>query len=473
MRGGALTFRMHRGFALLPGQNEARDRPTDSDDLQPNGENTPVTQGNPGWLDLDQYTPPSRLVCSDTSPWKRSCATDMSRPTDPLRNLVAARSHALAMSAIKEMSILSAGIPDAASLAWGLPSFQTPAPIRAAVSHALEADPKIGMYALPGGLPELLAAVAAEHERRTGMRVDPNRRVVISAGNMEGLQILMQAIIDPGDEVIVTDPGFVSHISQIKFSGGVPVFWKMDEAGGWDLDIDALPRLIGPRTKAIVLVTPSNPTGAILSETSLRAAADIARERGILVILDDPYSPFVFDEPQRFFNLATMPELSENLAYLFTFSKAYAMSGWRAAYMVLPEAIRAEVVKIHDLTMICTPRTSQVAALAALTTEPLHLAQFRSVLARRRDLICERLDRVAHVFDYVRPKGAYYVFPRIVAAFENDVQFAHDLLNHAHVTVTPGSAFGPSGSAHVRMAYCVEDDVINLAFDRIEAHFGR
>lgn len=390
----------------------------------------------------------------------------------PLPDLLAARSHQLTMSAIKEMSILSARLPDAASLAWGLPSFTTPEHIRSVVEDALRTDPKIGMYALPGGLPELLAAAADEHERRTGQRVDPARRMLISAGNMEGMQSLLQAVIDPGDEVIVTDPGFVSHISQIKFSGGVPVFWKMDEAKGWDLDIEALPGLIGPRTKAIILVNPSNPTGAILSETAMRAAASIARDRGILVILDDPYSPFVYDAPDQFFDLASAREFSDNLAYLFTFSKAYAMSGWRAAYMVLPEVLRADVVKIHDLTMICTPHVSQVAALTALTTPPLHFDEFRATLGRRRDLICERLDRVPHVFEYVRPQGAYYVFPRIVVDCVDDVQFSHDLLDQTHVTVTPGSAFGPSGAAHVRMAYCVEDDVINLAFDRIEAHFG-
>ena len=123
--------------------------------------------------------------------------------------------------------------------------------------------------------------------------------------------------------------------------------------------------------------------------------------------------------------------------------------------------------------MICAPRISQVAALAALTNPPEHLAQFRATLDRRRRLICERLDRVGHVFSYVRPQGAYYVFPKILAAHESDRQFALDLLERAHVTVTPGSAFGPSGAEHVRMAYCVEDEVINRAFDRIEAHFGR
>jgi len=370
------------------------------------------------------------------------------------------------------MSILSASVPNAASLAWGLPSFRTPEPIRRATAQALKDDPKIGMYALPGGLPELLNAAAQEHKRRTGIDVDPDQNVTITAGNMEGLNTLFHVIVDPGDEVIVTDPGFVSHITQIQFNGGIPVYWKMDEAQGWQLDIEALPALIGPRTKAIVLVSPSNPTGSILSEKTLRAAADIAKKHGLLIILDDPYSHFTYENQNRFFNLAAAPEYADNLAYLFTFSKAYAMSGWRVGYMIVPATLKSEIVKIHDLTMICTPRISQVAALAALHAEPFHLAEFSNVLGRRRDLICERLDRLPEVFQYVRPEGAYYVFPRIVTQHVNAVEFAHHLLNEVKVTVTPGSAFGPSGENHIRMAYCVEDDTINTAFDRLETYFG-
>jgi aspartate/methionine/tyrosine aminotransferase len=148
------------------------------------------------------------------------------------------------------------------------------------------------------------------------------------------------------------------------------------------------------------------------------------------------------------------------------------MSGWRVGYMVVPEHLKRQAVKLHDLTMICAPRISQVAALAALNGEQSHLAGFETTLDRRRSLICERLDRVPHVFQYVRPEGAYYVFPRIVAEHRDSNEFSHRLLEEARVTVTPGSAFGPSGEHHVRMAYCVEDDVINTAFDRIEARFG-
>ncbi len=375
------------------------------------------------------------------------------------------------MSAIKEMSILSARVPGAASLAWGLPSFQTPEHVREAIRTALNNDAALGMYALPAGLPELREAVVEEHLRRTGTRVDQDQNVTITAGNMEGLNSLLHVLVDPGDEVIVTDPGFVSHISQIEFCGGQPVFWPMQEDAGWRLDVGALEALIGPRTKALVLVSPSNPTGRIFDEETLRAAADIAVRRGVLIIIDDPYSHFTYDSKDTFFNLASAPEYQDYLVYLFTFSKAYAMSGWRVGYMIAPEVIRNEVVKVHDLTMICSPRISQVAALAALEGKQGHLGEFESILDRRRNLICDRLDSLSHVFGYARPEGAYYVFPRIRSDLRDDVRFAHDLLEKAKVTVTPGSAFGPSGSGHVRMAYCVSDDVINIAFDRLEAHF--
>jgi aspartate/methionine/tyrosine aminotransferase len=386
---------------------------------------------------------------------------------------VSARAREGKISAIKEMAMLSAKTPNAASLAWGLPSFRTPEPIRRAIAEELESDPAIGMYALPDGLPKLRYAAAREHRRTMGVAVDPERNVMITAGNMEGLHVLLQAIIDPGDQVIVTDPGFVSHFQQIRINGGEPVFWPMDEAAGWQLDVDALPGLITGRTKAIVLVTPSNPTGAILTEDTLRRVGAITREHGLLVILDDPYRHFTYENRGRFFDLASVPELTDHVAYLFTFSKCYAMSGWRVGYMIVPEHLKLQAVKLHDLAMICTPRISQLAALAALEGGQSHLTEFETILNRRRSLICERLDRVAHVFRYVRPEGAYYVFPRIVAEHRDSIDFAHRLLQEARVTVTPGSAFGPSGEHHVRMAYCVEDDVINTAFDRIEAHFGR
>ena len=376
------------------------------------------------------------------------------------------------ISAIKEMAMRSARLPGAASLAWGLPSFRTPEHIRRAVERRLEADPDIGKYALPDGLPELRQAVTRAHLAATGIEVDPDRNVIVTAGNMQGLNALFHVLIDPGDEIVVTDPGFASHFQQIRLCGGVPVYWKMDESLAWSLDLEALPGLVTDRTKAIVLVSPSNPTGKIFSEAELREIGRIARARNLLIVLDDPYAHFTYENRSRYFNLSSVAELSDHVAYLFTFSKTYAMSGWRMGYMILPASLKHQVLKVHDATIICAPRISQVAALAALTEDPVHLRDFEEILGRRRSLICERLDRVAHVFRYVRPEGAYYVFPRIVAEHEDSFAFAIRLLEQAEVTLTPGSAFGPTGENHVRMAYCVSEDTIDTAFDRIEKHFG-
>lgn len=376
------------------------------------------------------------------------------------------------LSAIKEMAMLSARVPDAASLAWGLPSFRTPEHIRDAVTSALASDPDIGKYALPNGLRELRELAAARHLARTGVTVDPDAHVFISAGNMQGMHSLLRTLLDPGDEVLLTDPGFASHFQQILLAGGTPVSWPLDENAGWQLDVPRLEDLITPRTKAVVLVNPCNPTGTLFGKAVLDEFAAVVARHNLVVLIDDPYSEILYENHARFFNLAAVEELRDRLAYLFTFSKIYAMSGWRLGYMIVPDWLRAGVLKVHDANMICTPRISQVAGIAALAGPQTHLEEFERVLDGRRELICARLDELSHVFQYHRPDGAYYVFPRIVAPHEGDREFAMRLLNEARVTVTPGSAFGSAGEHHVRMAFCVDDDVINLAFDRLERLFG-
>ena len=378
----------------------------------------------------------------------------------------------ITVSAIKEMAMRAAPLKDVASLTWGLPSFQTPAHIRQAVQRLLDSDPDLGMYTLPDGLPAFRRAAAEAYKADTGIAADADRNVIATAGNMQGLNALFHTLLNPGDEIIVTDPGFASHFQQIRLCRGVPVFWPLDAAKGWQLDPEALPGLITPRTKAIVLVSPSNPTGKIFGETELRRVGEIAQRHGVKILLDDPYSHFCYEHRDSYFNLASVPDLADSLIYLFTFSKAYAMTGWRAGYMILPEAMKKEVLKVHDATLICAPRVSQLAALAALTEPPVHLKEFEGVLARRRALICARLDRLPHVFDYTKPEGAYYVFPRITAKHDNAHDFCIDVLEKTRVTLTPGAAFGPSGEHHVRMAYCVADEVIDSAFDRLEKYFG-
>jgi aminotransferase len=375
------------------------------------------------------------------------------------------------VSAIKEMSMRSARIEGAVSLAWGLPSFRTPEYIREGIKQLLDSDVDAGKYTLPDGLPELRRLAVAEHIKKTGIEVDADANVMISAGNMQALNTLFHTMLDPGDEIILTDPCFASHIQQIRLFNGKPVYWPLDEHNNWALDIKRLPELINEKTQAIVIVSPSNPTGKIFSREELLRVGEIAKQHDILIIIDDPYSDFVYDNRDKYFNLASVEELQQHIVYLYSFSKSYAMSGWRLSYMVMPAELKQQAIKVHDATMICAPRISQLAGIIALSQPSDHKQRFESILEKRRQLICQRLNSLPHVFSNQKPEGAYYVFPRIVAEHGSSRKFAIDLLNQTRVTVTPGSAFGPSGEHHVRMTYCVDDDSINLAFDRLEDHF--
>ena len=320
-------------------------------------------------------------------------------------------------------------------------------------------------------MPELRELAAKKHLDDTGVRVSAEDNVMIAAGNMQALNTVFHTMLDPGDEIILTDPCFCSHIQQIILFNGRPVYWPLDEENGWRLDLERLPALITDKTQAIVLVSPSNPTGRIFTEAELVQVGEIARQHGILVIIDDPYSDFVYENRDRYFNLASVERFREHVVYMYSFSKAYAMSGWRLAYMVMPEELKHEALKVHDATMICTPRISQLAGLAALGQPSNHKQEFQAILWQRRDLIVERLRNLPHVFSWQQPEGAYYMFPRILVEHADSRSFAIDLLEKARVTVTPGRAFGPSGENHVRLAYCVDEDTINLAFDRIEKYF--
>ena len=386
---------------------------------------------------------------------------------------VSDRATSLWLSGIKEMAILAAGVDDAVSLAWGIPSFPTPAYITRAVIRQLESDTDIGKYALPDGLDKLRSLVADKHETDTGVAVDADDHILITAGNMQGMFSLLHVITNPGDEIILTDPCFASHIQQVLICGGKPVHWALDEDSGWRLDVDALSSLVNENTKAIVINSPSNPTGKIFSRQNLLRIGDMAKANGFMVIIDDPYSHFTYENRTKYFNLASQVELFEHIAYLYSFSKAYAMSGWRLGYMILPAYLKKQLIKVHDLNMICTPRISQIAGIAALSGDSQHLTEFEATFARRRDLICQRLDALPHIFDYVKPEGAYYVFPRILTEHTNARDFCLALLQHVKLALVPGSAFGPSGEHHVRMTYCVSEDTINRAFDRLESHYGR
>lgn len=373
----------------------------------------------------------------------------------------------ISISAIKEMPILAARIPGAVSLGQGIPSHPTPAHIRDAVVRALADDPNIGKYSLQPGWPPLKAAVARDLERSKGIKVDAEREVFISTGSMEALYAAILTVVEPGGEVILPSPNYASHVEQIRLAGGREVWVPLIENAGWKLDLQGIADAITDRTRAIILCNPMNPTGAVFSEAEVRGLAEICLERDLFLICDEAYDFMVYDREAPF-SATQIPELKDHVIATFSFSKKYAMTGWRVGYMYSSAGIIDQVLKVHDAVTISAPTVAQAAALAALEGPQDCVAELVSDLKRRRDLMCRRLDRLAPVFTYQKPDGAYYIFVRFDIPGLNSLDLALRLLNEAKVITIPGYAFGPTGDQFIRLSFGGADDQIGLAFDRIE-----
>lgn len=379
---------------------------------------------------------------------------------------ISKRIQSITVSAIKEMMHLALAVPDAISLAQGTPDFQTPAHIRERVKEELDTNPHIGKYAPLAGYPALKEAIAAHLKRKRGIVADPQRELYVTIGAMEAIASAIMTVADPGDEVILFSPCFPSHISHIRLSEAASVFVKFDEERGWAFDISAFERAITPKTKAVVLCSPSNPTGTVLSEDDVRAISKMAVQHDFWVITDEPYDFLVYDNA-RFFSASQVPEIKNRLISCFSLSKEYAMTGWRVGYVYAEAGVINQMLKIHDAFAVCAAAPSQYAALAALQGDQSVVQSFKEEFARRRNLMCARLDRLPDLFSCAKPQGAYYLFPKIVPPID-DYAFAIRLLKETRVIVVPGGAFGPGGDGHVRLCFAMSEAAINEAFDRIE-----
>jgi len=381
---------------------------------------------------------------------------------------IAERVKGITISAIKEMALLAMKEKNAISLSWGLPSFQTPKHIREATREALDREENIGKYTQPPyGLKKLRDLIADDFKKRFNRDIDPDKQIIVHAGAMQGVYSAIQTIIDPGDEVIMTDPGFSSHREQIKLAGGKIVWWPLNEDDNWALDIYKLKDLITPKTKLLIIVNPANPTGSVFSEESLREVAGIAKKHDIFIISDEPYDFLVFNG-EKHFSIAQIEQCKDNVIYIGSLSKKYAMTGWRIGYSVAEEGIRNQMMKVHDATVICAPTICQYGAIAAMKGPQGCVQDFHDEFEKRREILYKRLEKVDKIFSFQKTDGAYYVFPKIEAEHRDSYEFAIRLLREAKVVTVPGAAFGPSGEHHVRMTFCGSRDEINEAFDRLE-----
>lgn len=369
------------------------------------------------------------------------------------------------VSATKLMPVIAARVGGCVSLGQGVPSFATPPHVVEAVSRALREDPSAGKYSLQPGLPALRQAVAEGLSRDKGLAYSPETEVAVTVGAMEALLCAMLAFVDRGDEVILPAPCYASHIEQVQLAEGLPVFVPL-KASDWGLDAEAVRRAITPRTRAIVLCSPGNPTGAVFSEDDLAAVCALAVEHDLIVISDETYDYVTYGRSMPA-SPATLPGMRERTVVINSFSKKYALTGWRVGYMATAEPLMADLLKIHDASAICAPTPSQHAALAALNGPRSIADDMRQALERRRELCCRRLDELGDYFDYVAPQGAFYVMARYGFTGASSMEVATRLIEEARVITIPGGSFGLGGEGHLRLSFGGEEREIDEAFERI------
>ena len=372
-------------------------------------------------------------------------------------------------SAIHEMTRLSKQYDDVAFLSWAKPTTGTPKHINDAVISAINKGLTSG-YSQSEGLPELREEIVKKLKRDNNIDANASQ-ILVTVGAIEGLAASVMAVIDPGDEVILPTPTYSTHITQVKLASGKTILVPLVEKDNFALDIDAIKNAITSKTKAILFCTPNNPTGTVFPEKTLRELAKIVLEYNLTLITDEAYEYFTFDD-NKHFSIASIPEIKKNVITNYTFTKTYAMTGWRIGYVHADEEMIQQINKVHIPFSICTTVASQYAAIAALKGSQDCIDEFRSQYLNARNLMCERLDRLNSVFEYSKPQGAYLMFPKILINEGKDsITFSKDLLKNVQVSTTPGIAFGPTGEGHIRLSFCVPNDMINIAFDRMEKYF--
>jgi len=373
-------------------------------------------------------------------------------------------------SAIHEMTRLSKEVDDVAFLSWAKPTSDTPEHIKEAAISAIR-DGSVGGYSENAGLVELREEIVKKLKRDNNLNAKASE-IMVTVGAIEGLAATVMALVDPGDEVILPTPTYSTHIRQVVIASGKPVLVPLIEEDDFALDIESIRNAITPKTRAILYCSPNNPTGTAFPEEQLRRLAEVALENNLMVITDEAYEYFVYDD-HKHFSIASIPEMRNNVISCYTFTKTYAMTGWRLGYLHATEELIPHITKAHIPFAICAPVVSQYAALGALQGPQDCVAEFRDHYLATRNLMCERLDDLDSVFQYQKPSGSYLMFPRILLEEGQDsTTFCKKLLKEARVSTTPGIAFGPTGQGHLRLSFCVPEDEINKAFDRMDGYFG-
>jgi aminotransferase len=376
-------------------------------------------------------------------------------------DFIADRIQAVPPSGIRRFFDMAATMDDVISLGIGEPDFVTPPPIVQAGIDSLRHGET--HYTSNSGILELRRLLAGQLERLYGVSYNPETELLITVGVSEALLLALMAILNPGDEVIVPEPCFVAYQPTVVFGGGVPVAVPTRVEDDFQVTVADLERARTPRTKAVLLGYPNNPTGAVLDRTRLEEIARWAAQHDLLVISDEIYDRLVYGVPHTCF--ASLPGAWDRTLLLGGFSKSYAMTGWRIGYVAAPPDLLAAMRKIHQYIIMSAPTTAQEAAIEALKSGEPFVEEMRAEYDRRRRTIVAGFNSLG--LTCFEPRGAFYAFPSVAVTGLTDGEFSERLLMEEHVAMVPGSAFGESGRGFVRASYATALPKIEQALERI------
>ena len=380
-----------------------------------------------------------------------------------MRNLLAERTVNIKPSGIRKFFDLVTEMndPDTISLGVGEPDFDTPWHIREEGIYSLERGRTF--YTSNSGLKELRTEISRYLKRRCQVNYDPNTEVMVTVGGSEAIDIGLRAVLNPGEEVIIPQPSYVSYEPCTILAGGVPVIINLQEKNEFRLTKEELLAAITPKTKVVILPFPNNPTGSVLRREDLEAIASVCIEKDLVVMSDEIYSELTYGGDHV--SIASLPGMKERTILINGFSKAYAMTGWRLGYACAPKMILEQMLKIHQFAIMCAPTTSQYAAVAALKNGDKDVAQMRESYNQRRRFLVHAFRKMG--LNCFEPFGAFYVFPSIKELGMSSEEFAMELLKREKVAVVPGTAFGDCGEGFLRISYAYSLEELKQATDRM------
>ena len=384
------------------------------------------------------------------------------------RNILSTAAQNALPSGIRRMFELAKHYPDAINLTLGEPGFIAP-------DHVIEASVKAlregkTKYTPNAGIKPLRDALAHKLWVENGIKCDPDKNLIVTAGATQALMLAMVTLVNPGDEVIIQGPNWPDYRGQIDMVNARTVYAKVDEKNDFKMTADVIEPLITEKTKLIIINSPSNPTGGVLDEEDLLKIAELVKKYKLFVISDEPYEKLVYDGFRQK-SLAAIPGLEDYVLTINSFSKTFAMTGFRVGYICANEHIVENLIKLHENMIASVPEPMQMAAVEAVYHGEEDVRRMVEYYDRNRRLIVEGLNEIKG-FSCLLPRGAFYVFPNITGFGMSSVEAAEYILEKTHVVTSPGSAFGPDGEGYIRICYASKHEDIKEALARMRAAFG-